>query len=154
MEQLVLDPCCGSKMFWFDKDDSRVTFGDIRSESHYLTDRILTIEPDMEMDFRKLPFESDTFKHVVFDPPHLKNVGENAWLGKKYGILGDNWKEYLKQGFAECFRVLKSGHILVFKWNQIQIPTVEILKLTPNKPLYGHISGKRSDTHWIVFIKE
>lgn len=25
--------------------------------------------------------------------------------------------------------------------------------LTPEKPLYGHKSGKRSDTHWVAFLK-
>lgn len=28
----VLDPCCGSRMFWFDKHDSRAIFGDIRDD--------------------------------------------------------------------------------------------------------------------------
>ena len=153
MEQLVLDPCCGSRMFWFNQNDERVVFGDIRSESHQLQDRVLTIQPDMQMDFRNLPFQDETFSHVVFDPPHLINCGSTAWMGKKYGILDKTWRDDLAKGFSECFRVLKTGHTLVFKWNQIQIPTNEILKLTEFKPLYGHISGKRSDTHWIVFIK-
>jgi ribonucleoside-diphosphate reductase alpha chain len=29
----VLDPCCGSRMMWFDKEDPRVVFGDRRSET-------------------------------------------------------------------------------------------------------------------------
>lgn len=43
--------------------------------------------------------------------------------------------------------------VLIFKWNEIQIPTRQILELTPNKPLFGHPSGKRADTHWITFMK-
>lgn len=31
--QPVLDPACGGRMFWFDKSDSRVLFGDIRDGS-------------------------------------------------------------------------------------------------------------------------
>jgi len=27
------------------------------------------------------------------------------------------------------------------------------LSLTPEKPLYGHRSGKQSKTHWIAFLK-
>ena len=34
------------------------------------------------------------------------------------------------------------------------IKVSEILKLTPEKPIFGHISGKRSNTHWICFMKE
>jgi hypothetical protein len=29
----------------------------------------------------------------------------------------------------------------------------EILALTPEKPLYGHRSGRRERTHWVAFIK-
>lgn len=41
----------------------------------------------------------------------------------------------------------------MFKWNESEVKVSEILKLTDVKPLYGHKSGKRSDTHWIVFMK-
>jgi hypothetical protein len=68
----ALDPCCGSKMFWFDNENPDVLFGDIRSESHILCDgRKLEISPDQRIDFRDLPFGDGTFKVVVFDPPHL-----------------------------------------------------------------------------------
>lgn len=30
-EKRVLDPCCGSKMFWFDKNNADVEFCDIRT---------------------------------------------------------------------------------------------------------------------------
>jgi hypothetical protein len=35
---LVLDACCGSRMFWFDKTDSRAVFVDNRRERHTLPD--------------------------------------------------------------------------------------------------------------------
>src|SRR5688500_16828866 len=34
----VLDACCGSRMFWFDKSDQRALFVDKRRESHILKD--------------------------------------------------------------------------------------------------------------------
>ena len=34
----VLDACCGSRMFWFDRKDSRATFVDKRRERHTLPD--------------------------------------------------------------------------------------------------------------------
>ena len=153
-QALVLDPCCGSRMMWFDKQDSRVIFTDIRHEEHTLCDgRSLEIKPDRQIDFRRLPYSAETFNLVAFDPPHLKSAGESGWIGKKYGILSPDWQEDLRQGFAECFRVLRVGGTLIFKWNQIQIKTSDILKLTPEKPLFGHASGLRSNTHWIVFTK-
>lgn len=34
----ILDMCCGSRMFWFDKNDDRAIFSDIRKEEHTLCD--------------------------------------------------------------------------------------------------------------------
>jgi len=154
MLKRILDCCCGSKMFWFDKTNPEVLFADIRKEDHVLCDgRKLIINPDIQMDFRKMPFDNNSFKIVVFDPPHLVSLGENSWMAKKYGILNKTWEEDIRQGFSECFRVLEDYGILIFKWNETQIPVKEILKLTEYKPLIGHLSGKRSNTHWIVFLK-
>jgi len=141
-------------MFWFDRNNQGVLFGDIRSEEHVLCDgRALSIKPDVVMDFRDMPFDDDSFQLVVFDPPHLRKAGPQSWLRAKYGILTDDWRDDLTRGFAECFRVLRSGGVLIFKWNEVQIKTKEILALTEHKPLFGHVSGKRSDTHWMTFLK-
>lgn len=43
--------------------------------------------------------------------------------------------------------------VLKHKWCEVDIKVSEILKLTPEKPVFGHISGKRSNTHWICFMK-
>lgn len=153
-EKSILDPCCGSRMFWHNKTDSRVVFGDIRKESYILQDgRTLNITPDIEMDFRKIPFPDETFYQVAFDPPHLINVGQKSWLYAKYGKLSDNWRDDLRKGFSECFRVLKTNGTLIFKWSEVQIPVNEILKLTPYIPGVMHRSGKKMKTHWISFLK-
>ena len=150
----VLDPCCGGRMMWFNRQDQRALFGDIRSENHTLCDgRAFNITPDLNMDFRAMPFPDESFRLVCFDPPHLRHAGRESWLRAKYGILSDDWQDDLRRGFAECFRVLKPEGVLIFKWNEIQIPTRQILELTPHKPLFGHPSGKRADTHWITFMK-
>ena len=107
----VLDACCGSRMFYFDKDN--------------------------------------TFKIVVFDPPHLLHAGARSWLAQKYGILPKEWKAYLKAGFQECMRVLETNGILVFKWNDDQIQFSEVLKVFGKKPLLG---DKRGKTRWVIFF--
>lgn len=154
-DKKILDPCCGSRMFWFDKKNPDVVFGDIREEEHILCDgRHLSIAPDTPLDFRALPYLDGSFKLVVFDPPHLLRAGKNSWMRAKYGALNPKtWKDDIRKGFAECFRVLATDGVLVFKWNKIQIKTSEILKLTSVRPLFGHLSGKRSNTHWICFMK-
>lgn len=147
----ILDACCGSRMFWFDKENSDVVFADNRELETTLCDgRKLVIRPDVIMDFRNMPFDCETFKMVVFDPPHLIHAGEKSWLAKKYGVLPSDWKPYIRAGFNECMRVLKTDGVLIFKWNEEQIKTSEILANIDFKPLFG---DKRAKTHWMVFMK-
>lgn len=158
----VLDPCCGSRMMWFNRNNTGVVFGDIRNETLTVTDRsrgnksgtrTLQIEPDTMMDFRAIPYPDETFKLIAFDPPHLVQAGPRSWLAAKYGKLSDNWRDDLRKGFAECFRVLASSGVLVFKWNETQVPLREVLALTEQQPLFGHTSGRKGMTHWLVFMK-
>lgn len=154
MKQKILDVCCGSRMFWFDKGDKRVLFTDIRKEKHILCDnRTLEINPDIIMDFRNLKFPDKHFKLIVFDPPHLKKLGQKSWMAKKYGVLSENWRGDLFAGFQECFRVLEDNGVLIFKWNERDVSVREVLKLTNYKPLFGHTTGRSGKTKWICFMK-
>ena len=150
----ILDACCGSKMFWFDKNNPNVEFCDIREvENHeYYKGRFLEVKPDTVCDFRNLPFKDESFYLVVFDPPHLIHVGDNSWLKEKYGKL-ENWEDTISRGFDECWRVLKPYGTLIFKWNETDIKLSEILKAIKAEPLFGHRSGKNMNTHWLCFMK-
>ena len=155
----ILDACCGGKMFYFDKSDCRVLFQDIRKIKATLCDgRIFEVNPDIQCDFTDMPYPDESFNMVVFDPPHLKYTDSkkepNGYQMIKYGSLYKDWREMITKGFKECFRVLKKQGFLIFKWNETDIKVSEILKLTDEKPVFGHISGKRSNTHWICFMKE
>jgi len=154
--KLILDPASATRSFYFDKRDQRVIFGDIRQkETHFLTNRqVIHIEPDEVMDFRAIPYADESFQCVVFDPPHRFNLSKDSDFIKKYGVLEkQSWQKDLETGFFECFRVLKIHGTLIFKWSEVSIPLKEILKLTPQKAILGHRSGKRMGTHWVLFIK-
>ena len=97
--------------------------------------------------------DDGAFKLVVFDPPHLTRAGRDSWLRAKYGLLTDDWRDDLAKGFSECFRVLATDGVLIFKWNETQVKVSEILALTDQQPLFGHKSGKRVNTHWMTFMK-
>jgi ubiquinone/menaquinone biosynthesis C-methylase UbiE len=154
-DKLILDACCGSKMFWFDKENPDVLFQDIRHEDHILCDgRSLEVKPDIIADFTSMPYPDNSFYHVVFDPPHMNKLGRKSWMAKKYGVLLPTWEHDLKEGFNECMRVLKPNGTLVFKWNESQIKLREVLDLFPIKPLYGHTSGRHGKTIWVCFMKK
>ena len=147
----ILDACCGSKMFWFDKEHSDTCYMDKRMLDTTLCDgRKLIVKPDVIADFRKMPFDNESFYLVVFDPPHLLNVGDKSLLALKYGKLEKTWQEDIEQGLSECWRVLKPNGTMIFKWNEEQITLPMLKGLFPSEPLFVQRRGK---TIWIVFFK-
>ncbi|HZG83854.1 SAM-dependent methyltransferase [Paenibacillus sp.] len=139
-------------MFWFDKQHPDAVYMDNRELDDVLCDgRTLNVNPDVIADFRRMPFADESFYFVVFDPPHLLKAGEDSWLAKKYGKLGPDWKEDIKQGFQECMRVLKPNGTLIFKWNEDQVSLGEVLRAIDRRPLFGN---RRSKTHWLVYMKD
>lgn len=149
----ILDPASGGRMFYFDKKDPRVLFGDNRVFSGTLCDgRTFSVEPDEVIDFRNMPYKDGIFNLVIFDPPHLYRIGEHSWLNKKYGHLPkDGWKQCLKDGFEECWRVLAPGGTMIFKWNEHQISLSKIKDLFPDKPIMG--TRVKTETVFVVFYK-
>lgn len=52
---------------------------DIRKQYEELNSgHVVDINPNVIGDFRDMPFEDESFYHVVFDPPHLLKAGENS----------------------------------------------------------------------------
>lgn len=159
MNKIILDACCGGKMFWFNRKHPNVVYIDRRVVKTMMVGkgrnaREYSCLPDKVMDFRSLKFKDKSFSLVVFDPPHLKTLGKNSYMAQKYGVLNQKtWREDIKKGFDECFRVLKDNGVLIFKWNEHEIALKYILKLSPYKPLFGHPSGKLQRTHWVCFMK-
>ena len=55
MEEVkILDACCGSRMFWFDKNESHTTFMDIREEKFEIHGKKVNVDPDVIGDFRDM----------------------------------------------------------------------------------------------------
>lgn len=152
----ILDVCCGGKMFYANKDNTKVLFCDKR---HFETtfkklgkDEKFSVKPDMQVDFTNLPFDDESFYLVIFDPPHIKYGSEKSFMVQKYGKLDKSFKIDLAKGFKECMRVLKSNGTLIFKWSEAQIALSEILSCFDKEPLLMQKSSKTS--HFCVFYKE
>ena len=154
-EKKILDACCGSRMFWFNKENPDVVFCDNRQVPlhEFYKNRYIEINPDIICDFTALPFPDKNFKLVVFDPPHLKQAGNKSWMVLKYGKLDDNWPQMIHDGFAECMRVLDDYGVLIFKWSEVEIPLKDVLKAIDAEPLFGNRRGKHNNTHWMAFMK-
>lgn len=154
-DKKILDACCGNRMMWFDKADPDTIYMDIRDAEFIACDgRRVRIHPDLIADLRDMPFDDCCFKLVVFDPPHFNRLGVNSYTAQKYGRLFPTWETDIKQGFDECMRVLEPFGILIFKWNESQIPVSRLLEIFGQEPLFGHRSGKASKTHWMCFMKK
>ena len=161
----ILDVTCGDRTIWFQKNEPHTIycdkrreewdgmFGKVLNKDGKKKHRHLVIDPDIQCDFTDLPFPDNSFSLVVFDPPHIENLSENAWMRKSYGSLDGDWKPMIRKGFAECMRVLKTDGVLVFKWSDISISTREIINVIGQEPLFGHRSGKKMNTHWMCFMK-
>lgn len=158
MTKKILDVTCGSRTIWFNKNHPEALYCDKRAVSYEglwkNSKRSCVVDPDVLCDFTCLPFDNDSFSLVVFDPPHLTGAKETAWLVKKYGKLDDSWPQMLHDGFAECMRVLKPDGVLIFKWSEYDIPAEQVWKALGERPLFGHHSGKKSNTFWGCFMKE
>jgi ubiquinone/menaquinone biosynthesis C-methylase UbiE len=159
MQPKVLDMCCGTRMFWFDKNDPRATYMDKRKETIQIKVKTYTykydVAPNTVADFRNLPYPDNHFKMIIFDPPHLiRNKSSKSVIQKRYGQLSkETWKADITKGFSEAFRVLCPGGTLIFKWNECSISIKEILSCTYEKPLVGSKHGKHQNSHFIVFMK-
>ena len=155
-DKFILDACCGGRCFWFNKQHPNTIYQDIRKrDKGHTKDRPNhKINPDVIGDFREMNYANNSFKLVVFDPPHLITKPESCIIAKKYGSLNkDTWKEDLKKGFNECWRVLEDYGILLFKWSEISIKKKEVLELFDKEPLVFHSALSRVPMHWITFMK-
>lgn len=150
---LILDATCGGRHIWYDKARDDVIYVDRR----ILPKGTIPIRPNWEVrptvcaSFTALPFRDETFDLVVYDPPHIiRDNPSKSFLRTKYGELRLNsWRETLREGFDECWRVLKMGGTLHFKWAESNVPLKEVLRLFPINPLFKN----KHDVSWSVFVK-
>ena len=155
----ILDVTCSNRSMWFEKDCPIALYCDKRKcvETVYMKNnrhQDCVVNPDVVCDFTNLPFKDESFELVVFDPPHAVNLAESSWTCKRYGSLDSNWQSVIKGGIDECLRVLKKYGTLIFKWSDCHIPTADVIKAIGIQPLFGHRSGKKMNTHWMVFMKK
>lgn len=152
----ILDACCGGRQWWWDKNHPLAVYVDNRVAPPGSVDvrPNWSCDPDVVGDFRALPFSSNTFRLVLFDPPHIARKKPSGYTVTKYGALDpDTEQDDLRLGFSECWRVLAPGGTLVFKW------AGELDRVRPHFPaipIVGNRIVRKSSglgTRWIIFYK-
>ena len=157
--KFILDPCCAGRMMWVDKNHPNVIYGDIRvaAKGHIKESFGHSIQPNILMNFKEIPFKDKSFKLIPFDPPHLLNTNKNSIMWKKFGgLLPETWQHDLKKGFSECWRVLEDYGVLIFKWNDRSIPYKKVLEIIGQQPLFHNTLRKKNtlgSTYWATFMK-
>ncbi len=154
----ILDSTCGFRSMWINKQHPNTLYMDIREhEKEKLQDgTYFEVKPDIIADFRKTDFPNKRFKLIVFDPPQFISLGDSSMFAKRYGKLNKNtWKDDLTMAFRELWRILDDYGVLIFKWNDYEIPYKEVLSLCEHEPLFGQrfTSRGKSKTYWFTFMK-
>lgn len=150
-EKFILDATAGKRMIWFNKEHPNCVYLDQNPE----------VKPDVVGDFCNLrEFNDNTFRLVVFDPPH-QQYSKNAKgiFAKTYGRINTSSIHldfYL--AFRELKRILKPYGILILKWNDHDVEVNKILNLADGwRPLFGHKTAyklkHKSQTFWFCFMK-
>ncbi len=157
-KKFILDAACGGRMFWFNKNHPNALYIDKRRRPKgFLKQRPnFEIAPDELGDFTKLKYPDKSFKLVVWDPPHTirKKDPEGGVIAMRYGrLMLYEWEEVLAKGFEECWRVLEDYGVLIFKWGGRDKNIKDVLKMFPVRPLFGHTTDNKGNTHWMCFMK-
>lgn len=151
----ILDACCGGRMWWWDKSHPLAVYMDTRTVPEGTIDvrPNWKVEPDLIGDFRRMPFDDESFQLVLFDPPHIvRSTPSESYIRTKYGALHpDTEADDLRAGFAECWRVLAPGGTLVFKWGASSLARVQ--PYFPSTPIVGTRSPRGGQTSWVIFYK-
>jgi hypothetical protein len=147
----VLDLTAGNRACWFDRNDARATFVDIRE----------SVEPSVVADACSIPAAvGDGFDLVVFDPPH-KNNGAASGMQRSYGHSDAAAITRLLSGAArEAHRVSRSGALMLFKWNDHTRKLATVLPLLAPywRPMLAHglkhQQERASQSFWCALTRE
>ena len=152
----ILDSTASNRSMWYQKDNPYTVFMDQRYEKANFAGEIINVSPNVIARWQNLPFKNDSFDMVIFDPPHIfRNEGAKpGGMSKKYGVFyRNNWREIVRIGATELFRVLKQHGTFILKWSEIDMNIEEIYNLLPYKPMFGTRTGLNNNTIWVCFIK-
>jgi hypothetical protein len=159
-DKFILDACCGTKMFWTNKNHPNVLYMDIREEEKGFIEQQqnLSIKPDVIGDFTNLPDEvrKNKYKLIIWDVPHFVKRKITGIMLKKFGCLSpETWQSDINKGFKELWNVLDDYGVLLFKFSDYHIKFNDILNCISEKPLVFNRMNSKGGTEckWFCFMK-
>lgn len=147
---MILDAGCGNRMMWMLKNSEHIIYGDVEKQ--------LQRKPTIFMDNQQMPFKSNSFDTVFYDPPHAWGFESNIFsspnidIARKknpkmyenvnrvptyYGIEKYKTRSalvaYIYRTEKELYRVLKSDGCLWLRWSHLkEMDTDRILGIFSN----------------------
>lgn len=155
---MILDATCGFKSTWFDKENEEAVFMDRRKLQPFVCSdgRNWAVLPDIQARWEHLPFRTNVFSAIYFDPPHIISTPNSKMrMIVKYDCLDPwTWRETIQKAFLEFMRVLKPDGVIILKWNETSKSLDAFLKVCPLKPMFG-TPTKHTSRHqtWFVVFK-
>lgn len=145
----ILDLSSGCRGIWIDKHNA---------DTVYL-DHDEVVAPNVVASSWQLPFSSNIFDLIVFDPPHV-NFGANSNMSRDYGhYTTAQIRDLLVNTAREAHRVAHSNSLMSFKWNDHDQPFKKVLLMLAPwwYPLFGHRTAQKtkhaSSTYWIQLAR-
>ena len=138
----------GGRNIWFNRLHAEAVFVDIRPE----------MTPTVVCDTTALPFHSDFFDLIVFDPPHVTH-GAGSKMAEYYGAFPASViRDLVKRSGSEAFRVAKPNAMMAFKWNDHDVKLQRVIDLMEGwEPLFAQkVAGRskhRSGSYWVMLRK-
>jgi hypothetical protein len=109
-EWLTLDPTYGKGRWWTVWQPAVLVASDLYT---------IPLSGGLGVDFRDLSHDDSTFDAVAFDSPYKLNGTPTAEVDGQYGVdVVRSWRErheLIRDGLAECARVLRSKGVLLLK---------------------------------------
>ena len=154
---MILDATAGNRhMYGGDKDPWQVVFMD--------QEKLLFFPPDVFATWEYLPFRDNSFKGVIFDPPHIfsetsmynKNPSSRPNGAKKrpgwYGAFSSK-RQAIHAFLAAQREFSRISSELYFKWNTASLGIDSVLTLFMDWTLVRMVPfrsrGKKPSTYWV-----
>lgn len=131
-------------------------------------------QTDLHLDFTSTGLPDESFDLVVYDPPHLADLGEKAFMRRRYGtVKNDDFRATIEDGAREAWRIARVGVIVkvvdgphrwryqqLSRWIERVIPLPPVFEMhtigRPSPRPAGEVGRvpRGNDATWLAFRRD